>query len=629
MAEFVSQESHRLGLAVDHLIQSIVRVARNSERRYSELVQVMPGRMALEIDEWAAEQADIADSKDGQVNLARIIATLENELLRLYEAVYWSSGASGFAWWLERRQLEMGLSEFLVIPRASYSSNFEIDTRSRLTAEFDNLKENGILDPLAYEYGQLSRIRLLSVPRFDGLRPVWYPILTHELAHLKYSYRWLTDWLVELSPDGETAQIAVEHAKATRNKPRHSKWFQPLIQWLTEVACDAAMWFYYRDEGANALESFAAGSGVQAHSLTHPAPATRLLIQRNTSQECIADVRLEETSDMDLKTFRNAFCDLAFDLKAEVIRDLESAFPPELAHSHAAVQRDALQSIQQSATVRAVSPSTHSWPREVVMRYPAAIEAGLVRALWSSRARESSGAYPAYDDRADLIARSVEAIEFVFRFENAREKLREPVRSEHLNKVVVNNLWVSARGVSVVRPGGSSADPAAAPAYDLRLGRYFVAFNRNQITTLDATNRDQRIDLLQRQVEVAWNGAFVLHPGEMVLGVTLECLILTNDCTAQVLARSSTGRLGLLSATAVHIQPGYKGCPTLELVNLSSVPMYLIPGQRIAQVVPYPVCGESTGYSGHYQNVQWRPQFSVAHKDWDSPILQGMKEEGT
>jgi len=93
------------------------------------------------------------------------------------------------------------------------------------------------------------------------------------------------------------------------------------------------------------------------------------------------------------------------------------------------------------------------------------------------------------------------------------------------------------------------------------------------------------------------------------------------------LSRSSIGRLGLLTATAVHIQPGYRGCPTLELVNLSSVPLSLVPGQRIAQVVAHNVCGHTEGYSGHYQNIGWKPQFSKADDDGDTKILRAMRQE--
>lgn len=84
--------------------------------------------------------------------------------------------------------------------------------------------------------------------------------------------------------------------------------------------------------------------------------------------------------------------------------------------------------------------------------------------------------------------------------------------------------------------------------------------------------------------------------------------------------------MGLLSATAVQVHPGFRGCLTLELVNLASVPLSLSPGQRIAQVVPLPSPAESS-YSGHYQNAGYRPRFSAAGSDWEVDILRAMRSD--
>jgi deoxycytidine triphosphate deaminase len=78
---------------------------------------------------------------------------------------------------------------------------------------------------------------------------------------------------------------------------------------------------------------------------------------------------------------------------------------------------------------------------------------------------------------------------------------------------------------------------------------------------------------------------FVLHPSELVLAATLEYLVLPADLSAQVVSRSSYGRLGLLSATAIQVHPHIHGCLTLELVNLGTVSLVLTPGERIAQLV--------------------------------------------
>lgn len=43
--------------------------------------------------------------------------------------------------------------------------------------------------------------------------------------------------------------------------------------------------------------------------------------------------------------------------------------------------------------------------------------------------------------------------------------------------------------------------------------------------------------------------------------------------------------MGLIIATASYIDPGFKGCVTLELANVSNVPIKLYPGIRIAQLI--------------------------------------------
>ncbi len=59
--------------------------------------------------------------------------------------------------------------------------------------------------------------------------------------------------------------------------------------------------------------------------------------------------------------------------------------------------------------------------------------------------------------------------------------------------------------------------------------------------------------------------------------------------------------LGLLVATAVMVQPGYRGTLTLELVNHGDAPIAIYPGSRIAQLAIRPVIEPPiTPYSGKY-----------------------------
>jgi dCTP deaminase len=54
---------------------------------------------------------------------------------------------------------------------------------------------------------------------------------------------------------------------------------------------------------------------------------------------------------------------------------------------------------------------------------------------------------------------------------------------------------------------------------------------------------------------------------------------------AFVVGRSSWGRIGLVVATAIMVQPGFAGSLTFELANEGDTPIRLYPGLRLAQLV--------------------------------------------
>lgn len=120
---------------------------------------------------------------------------------------------------------------------------------------------------------------------------------------------------------------------------------------------------------------------------------------------------------------------------------------------------------------------------------------------------------------------------------------------------------------------------------DLRLGTEFIEVERQGsqgIDPFDMTGAAPRS--VDTPSHVPLGDKFVMHPGQFVLGSTLEFLVLPADMFGQVLSRSSWGRLGLLVATAVAVQPGFRGALTLELVNTGTVPIVLRPGLRVAQL---------------------------------------------
>src|SRR5256885_3144113 len=117
---------------------------------------------------------------------------------------------------------------------------------------------------------------------------------------------------------------------------------------------------------------------------------------------------------------------------------------------------------------------------------------------------------------------------------------------------------------------------------DVRLARYFRVFDNSRYTHIDpAVQQDELTTLVQPQGE----DPFVLHPGEFVLGSTLEVVTLPDDLAGRLEGKSSLGRLGLLThSTAGWIDPGVTGHITLELSNVANLPITLWPGMKIGQL---------------------------------------------
>lgn len=117
---------------------------------------------------------------------------------------------------------------------------------------------------------------------------------------------------------------------------------------------------------------------------------------------------------------------------------------------------------------------------------------------------------------------------------------------------------------------------------DVRLGTQFRVMRNSRMTHIDPTVDN---DGLMETVEVAAGEPFVLHPGEFVLGSTLECCTLPDDLAGRLEGKSSLGRLGLLThSTAGFIDPGFSGHITLELSNVANLPITLWPGMKIGQL---------------------------------------------
>lgn len=123
---------------------------------------------------------------------------------------------------------------------------------------------------------------------------------------------------------------------------------------------------------------------------------------------------------------------------------------------------------------------------------------------------------------------------------------------------------------------------------DVRLGSSIVVPRRVFVGSHDVTDaeRVQQVEKrLYDRVRMNYHSQFMLHPNQLILAVTLEYVSLPGDIFCLVASRSSWGRLGLVVATAAVVQPGFKGCLTLELANLSDSPITLYPGLLVGQLV--------------------------------------------
>src|SRR6266700_5088174 len=117
---------------------------------------------------------------------------------------------------------------------------------------------------------------------------------------------------------------------------------------------------------------------------------------------------------------------------------------------------------------------------------------------------------------------------------------------------------------------------------DVPLDPYFRVFNNSQYTHIDPAVRQDDLTAL---VEPKDDEPFVLHPGEFVLGSTLEVVTLPDDLAGRLEGKSSLGRLGLLThSTAGFIDPGFDGHVTLELSNVANLPITIYHGMKIGQI---------------------------------------------
>lgn len=119
---------------------------------------------------------------------------------------------------------------------------------------------------------------------------------------------------------------------------------------------------------------------------------------------------------------------------------------------------------------------------------------------------------------------------------------------------------------------------------DVHLSKNILTFIRRRVKNAVIDVKKPVEEYMEHEVIDLEKGT-VIHPHEFILGVTAEWFQLPNNLLANVEGKSSLGRLGLvIHATAGFIDPGFAGHITLEITNLTDMPMILYPNMPIGQI---------------------------------------------
>ena len=157
-------------------------------------------------------------------------------------------------------------------------------------------------------------------------------------------------------------------------------------------------------------------------------------------------------------------------------------------------------------------------------------------------------------------------------------------------------------------------DECLQPAsYDLHLSSKFLIFENHSKEYIDVKSREQYTKL----IDIKNLGFFIIHPREFTLGATIEYIKIPSNLVARIEGKSSLGRLGLvIHATAGFVDPGFEGTLTLEISNLSNLPIKIYPEMKIAQLAFHQMKSEPKKLYGEYNNKYQKQINPTSSKLW-------------
>ena len=567
--------------------------------------------------------------------------------------------------------------------------SFETHLSDLVDHLFGDLHRARHLDELAHLFAG-PKLSIISVPYIEGTRALWHPItLGHEAAHIRLektkghlSRVGLTEGWLRKDDEALRAHWLEQVQDTPDRTPPRVDLGAVLERWVTEILCDLNAVRRFGPAGLSAIAEFLAvlspaqRAGLKSRTASSP---VRRAYETHPPLEVRLALMFRYLGELG---YERAALPHHARVWLEYRGGGESELPVEISYLVRVVQEDA----HVSALIeyigswgRSYRAETHAgavrWLEQEFLdgipggthftdgqAWSAVSVPDVVNAVWAARS--------ALDEVAP--AGSPTPALFVLE-EHERRVLVDKLASKAIDSLELARLWGDHRGMvgpqhasiramaqdaenelpdsgSVLsrgwiarrlnaRNGTSDERLVVTPLFedsiqdagvDVRLGPDFIVFRHSAISAFDplAANRsDVDPRRLQERVYKAWGETFILHPGELVLASTLEYIVLPDDVAAQVVTRSSYGRLGLITATAVQVQPGSRGCITLELVNHGETPIALTPGARVGQLVLFKVAAAAPVKRGKY----WfpvGPEFSKVNEDPDAAPLRTVAGRG-
>lgn len=143
---------------------------------------------------------------------------------------------------------------------------------------------------------------------------------------------------------------------------------------------------------------------------------------------------------------------------------------------------------------------------------------------------------------------------------------------------------------------------------DLRLGYDFGYLETRRVNSLDTKNMED-IEKLQKKMEADPQRGVVVHPGEFIIGTTLETVKIPENLVARIEGRSSYARLGLIPhAAGGFVDAGFEGQITLEIQNLGNVPITIYPEDRICQMAIETMTSQAENPYGEKEDSKYMHQ---------------------